>query len=437
MGDVDAGIGVVALVSGDRVLSRHVDGRRRLFEVLDTDGWPEMTTLRRACGDPFAVTVSPVRRLDTEPRRFVHVLSGTGGAPTGAAEWLDVANLDRLDEPEAVLSAVRLAVGELNGQVPRPLHRPDWYRLGWLEEVESWIDARLAVSGRRRTGPSSVIKLWGLSVVLRVPCAWPNAVEAAVYFKATCDLFRAEPMISQALGLFARDHVPSVLAVDHDRAWMLMDPLPGADSETPPSLAVTAAEVLATVQLTALSHLNELARAGCPDRGLQPTLDGLRLVIDDSTELHLLSADERAAVAAMGPWLTSKIGELYQCGLPITVGHGDLNLGNLASDGTRLVLFDWTDACFTHPFLDAAHLAQSRGVADKNDVLAAFSRPWRDAFPGADVDHALGLAPLVNKAFQAISYEGIARAQEPTARWVMGGGVASVLRDLAEAHHRR
>jgi aminoglycoside phosphotransferase (APT) family kinase protein len=396
-----------------------------------------MSTLRRACGDPLAVTVSPVRRLDTEPCRFVHVLSGTAGATPEAVGWLAAANLDRLDEPEAVISAVRLAVGELNGQVPRPLRRPDWYRVGWLRKVESWIDARLAVTGRRRTGPSSVIKLWGLSVVLRVPCAGPNAGDAAVYLKATCDLFRAEPMITQALGLFARDHVPSILNVDHGQAWMLMDPLPGADSENPPSVAVTAAEVLATVQLAALSHLDELARAGCPDRGLQPTLDGLRLVIDDSSELHLLNVDERAAVAAMGPWLTSKIGEFYQCGIPITVGHGDLNLGNVASDGTRLVLYDWTDACFTHPFLDAAHLAQSRGVGDKNDVLATFSRSWRDAFPSAHVDHALGIAPLVNKAFQAISYERIARAQEPTARWVMGGVVASTLRDLAEAHHRR
>ena len=43
----------------------------------------------------------------------------------------------------------------------------------------------------------------------------------------------------------------------------------------------------------------------------------------------------------------------------------------------------------------------------------------------------------MNKAFQAISYERIARAQEPAARWVMGGVVASILRDLAEAWRRR
>lgn len=283
------------------------------------------------------------------------------------------------------------------------------------------VPRRLARGGREldRCGPCGVgpttdrplvgDQTVGLSVVLRVPCAGPNEGDTAVYLKATCDLFRAEPMITQALGLFARDHVPSILSADHDRAWMLMEPLPGAGSESPPSMAVTAAEVLPTVQLAALSHLDELARAGCPDRGLQPTLDGLRLVIDDSTELHLLSVDERATVAAMEPWLTGKIGEFYQCGIPITVGHGDLNLGNLASDGARVVLYDWTDACLTHPFLDAAHLAQSRGVGDKNDVLAAFSRSWRDAFPSADVDHALELAPLVNKAFQAIPPAGPGR----------------------------
>jgi hypothetical protein len=434
---VEAGIGTVALVSGDQVLSRRVDGRRRLFEVADTDGSAETAALRRACGDPSAVTVSPVRRFDTEPRRFLHVMSGSGGTTGDASEWLDVADLDRLAEPEPVVSAVRLAVEELNGQAPRPQRRPDWYRVGWFGEVESWIDARLAQLGRRRAGPSSVIKLWSLSAVLRTPYAGPNGEKAAVYFKATCELFRAEPTITQALGVVASDHVPSVLFVDRDRAWMLMEPLPGADSDVRPTPPVSAAEVLATVQLAGLSHQDELARAGCRERGLQPTVDGLRLVIGDSVELPLLSDDERTAVSAMEPWLTSKIVELYDCRLPVTIGHGDLSRENVASDGTRIVLYDWTDASFTHPFLDAVFFARSRGRGEHGQVLAAFSRPWRDAFPDADVDRALGLAPLVNRAFQAISYEGIARAQEPTSGWEMGGIVASVLRDLARAYETR
>jgi hypothetical protein len=64
-------------------------------------------------------------------------------------------------------------------------------------------------------------------------------------------------------------------------------------------------------------------------------------------------------------------------------------------------------------------------------------RIWRDAFPEADVDRALALAPLVNKVFQAISYEGIYRAQEPAARWEMPGIVAATLRELAEAYETR
>jgi aminoglycoside phosphotransferase (APT) family kinase protein len=431
---VEAGIDVVALVQGDRVLSQQVDGRRRLCKVLGSDGWTEMDALQRACGDPSAVTVTPIRRLDTEPRRFLHVMAGTGSTTAEAAGWLAVANLDQLDEPDAVISALRLALDELNGQAPRPLLRPDWFRVGWLEEVESWIDARLADLGRRRCGASAVIKLWSLSAVVRTPYAGSNGEEGVVYFKATCEWFRAEPMITQTLGLFAHRHVPSVLFVDHDRAWMLMDPLPGVDSDNPPSLAVSAAEVLATVQLASLTHRIELERAGCPDRGLQATVDNMQLVINESIELPLLSDAEKAAVSAMESWLTSTIGEFYHCGLPITVGHGDLHLGNVASDGTRVALYDWTDACFTHPFLDAVHLAQSKGAGDGGDVLAAFSRIWRDAFPEADIDGALGLAPVVNKVFQAISYEGIYRAQEPAARWEMAGVVAGTLRELAEAY---
>ncbi len=42
------------------------------------------------------------------------------------------------------------------------------------------------------------------------------------------------------------------------------------------------------------------------------------------------------------------------------------------------------------------------------------------------------LAPLANQIYQAISYEGIYRAQEDRTRWEIGGVVARTLRSLAE-----
>ena len=109
--------------------------------------------------------------------------------------------------------------------------------------------------------------------------------------------------------------------------------------------------------------------------------------------------------------------EFWACGVPDTLSHGDLHPGNVAYDGRELRIFDWTDGCVTHPFLDGSHLARvldwygtAEGEADR--VMQAHARPWRDAFPDADVDRALELAPLADLVFQTVTFAHIAAAAE-------------------------
>jgi aminoglycoside phosphotransferase (APT) family kinase protein len=127
--------------------------------------------------------------------------------------------------------------------------------------------------------------------------------------------------------------------------------------------------------------------------------------------------------------------------LPDTLAHGDVDLDNVAYDGTRLRLFDWTDACLTHPFLDGAHLARSalqhtsggdRHLPFGADVAEAFAAPWHARYPRADIDRALQLAPAIDRIFQAISIERIHRYQEETSRWELVGFVERFLRELPD-----
>ncbi|MET1007463.1 MAG: aminoglycoside phosphotransferase family protein [Propionibacteriaceae bacterium] len=429
MAAAEPSLELVALVVDDQVLTRELEGQCALPSIPDGAGWTDLTTVVATSGDPGAIPVSPIRRLETEPRRFLHVLGGSGEAAHHQGRWLNRRGLDRLAEPPEVVAALALAMDEVSGRAPAPAYRPDWYRLGWRDEVDQWVDDRLAELGRTRTGPSTVLKLWSLSAVLRIPCG-----SSAVYVKATCDWFRAEPRITQALAGFAGPHLPTVLAVDVTRAWMLMEPLPGVDDSNPPSLAVPAARVLAELQQASIAHTADLVAAGCPDRGLAATLAALHEVITESVELRLLEPEQRAAARRMETWLAAQVTELYGCGLPITISHGDLHLGNIAYDGTDLAIFDWTDACLTHPFLDAAHLVQSHGVERPDQVWATFAESWLQVCPEADVGRARELAPLVNQVFQTISYEGIFRHREPAAQWEMTGIVARNLRELAERH---
>lgn len=225
--------------------------------------------------------------------------------------------------------------------------------------------------------------------------------------------------------------MPAVLAADLERGWLLMHALTEVRDEPHPGLAVTAARVLAEVQVTMVEHLEDLREAGAPDRGLRPTLAALTEVVNDSVELALLDRGERRAVSQALPWLCDQIEGLYATGLPLTLGHGDLHLGNVAAAAGSAVLYDWSDAAITVPALDAALLSRSAGERWSSAVRSAYAEVWRAGYPAAALDRALRLAPLVNTAYQAISYEGIYRSQEPGSRWELGGIVARSLRELA------
>ena len=151
-------------------------------------------------------------------------------------------------------------------------------------------------------------------------------------------------------------------------------------------------------------------------------------------EMALLPDDERAAVLGAADEVEARVREFWSTGLPDTLAHGDLHPGNVAYDGQDLRLFDWTDACISHPFLDGSHLAYfvASDDADADLQLAAFAEPWREAYPEADVDRALALAPLADLVFQTVTFAAIAAATEDGA-----GDFTGTVAFLVKASARR
>jgi aminoglycoside phosphotransferase (APT) family kinase protein len=223
------------------------------------------------------------------------------------------------------------------------------------------------------------------------------------------------------------------------RTWMLLEELRGLHQDQAPGAAAALAPALADLQARTADDLADLRAAGCQDRTMSSLLDGLTRLLHESVELTRLSAAELAAARSAAPRMADVVRELWGCGLPDTLTHGDLHLGNVAYDGERVRVFDWTDAAVSHPFLDVILLAGSaQGSAERGrltldrGVAAAFAARWRAHRPDADVDRALQLAVPVNDLYQAISYEGIYRAQEDASRWELEGVVERFLRRLPE-----
>ncbi len=411
---------LVAAVHGGRV---RVTPDGKLPTVSARGGWAETAEVLATAGDPYGQIMAPAWRTEAEPVATVHLVAvGPGDGP-----WLDLAQLDRLAHRAEVRTALATGAAEYRGLLPRPAGRPPWFGPTWLAEVDSWIDARLVEVGLVRRGPSAVVKFWSLSVILTVP-----TTVGPVYFKAACDHFRAEPTITAAVARHFPAAVPDLIAIDATRGWMLMRAFSDVSEEPEPRLAPVAARIMASIQLVMSDHLDELAAAGTPDRTLGPTVAALQRVVEDSLELDQLDDSERRTAVAMLPWLTDQITALAEAGMPYSLGHGDLHLGNVAPAADGLVLFDWTDAAVTFPVLDVALLARSAGDEMAPAVRAAYAEVWREARDEAVVNAALALAPLVNTAYQAVSYEAVYRAQEPRTRWEMRGVVARSLRDLGQ-----
>jgi aminoglycoside phosphotransferase (APT) family kinase protein len=342
------------------------------------------------------------------------------------ARWSPV---DQARGAEVVIDALRGTVRTFGGAEERPARRPEWFVEGWLPEVEAWVDGCVSAIGRRRTGDLEPVKVWCLSAVLRVPTD-----RGVLFFKAACEWFRAEPRITEVLAGLWPDRVPGLVATEPRRGWQLMEPLSGVsiEDDPDPGLAAPTAAAMAALQVEALDRLDLLREAGLPDRGLSVTLDGLREVAEHSREMHLLDGDERAAVRAAVPRVERRLAKLAAWEVPETLIHGDLHLGNIASHEGGLVIFDWTDACLSHPFVDLATLLRASPEDTREQLRAAYLDVWRphvDLPPGDEVEEA---AFVVERAYQALTYERIQASLEDASRWEFEGVVTDYLRRLVE-----
>jgi aminoglycoside phosphotransferase (APT) family kinase protein len=376
-------------------------------------------------GDPGAVLVAPQLQVHVEPRVLLSVF-GPRGAPVDGI-WT---SLDDVAEDEVVVTMLRSVAEVVDGRVEPPARRPDWFRTSWYDEVEAWVDAELAALGRTRTGPCIPANVWSISAAIEIPCS-----PRPVWFKASCHHFHAEPALTRLVSEMVPEHAPSVVATDDVRAWALLEEIAGVDyldADPAPAVGAAAARATAALQLRSLDHLAEIEAAGIPLRDLTMTGRQFDSVLGESVELAQLTAEELSAARACRDEVQALFGELGSLGIPTTLVHGDLHTGNLAQDGDALVLYDWSDAALSHPFLDVDLLGQRLSDEERASAVAAYAEAWRAAYPDADIDRALELAGRANRIYQMVTFEQIYEATEDASYWEMRGVVAGTLRDLPE-----
>lgn len=294
-------------------------------------------------------------------------------------------------------------------------------------------------------GPIEQVHLRPWSTVFRVP-----TTAGAVYVKCCGPTQRHEPRLTALLYREFPGLVTEVLALLPERPWMLV--AEGGrkirDVYAGDELLRAWREILpryAQLQRDATPHVDEILGFGTPDHRATSLVAGFADVIADEPTLtgdrpERLSDDERRALVALRPMLIDALRALAAIRIDDTLQHDDLHHGNVLVRDGRLVIFDWGDACVSHPFLSLAVTLRFAAQATKHkvddrEILAlrdAYLEPWSDRGSAAELRSAAELGRRIGEVSRTLTFDAVARAYPGVIESYPGGLAGSLRRVLAE-----
>ncbi|WP_433008504.1 phosphotransferase [Kribbella sp. CA-294648] len=380
-------------------------------EVADDFWFPDVEPAVRALSDQLGIDAYVLSCLDDGKAaagsgagsgEVMYLMVNTGAIPPGARWVAD------FDDPAAESARRQLA---LPSDAPVT---PAWTRPGWYAEALPWIKKQLTDAGTPLTGVPAQVRCWGLSNVLRCPTAKGN-----VYFKALGHsstirparadalplLFAHEPVLLRGLSDARPGEVPAPLAIDEERAWMLLPDLGRALAhETGVELWIESLRGHARLQRSFADQTEVLFSLTCVDRRLA-VLDGeIDRLLGANAATEQLEPHERAELPRRAEELRKAIGELAAIGVPETLLHGDLHPRNLAVRDGEVLAFDWTDAAVSHPFLDLVTFVEKRSpLSTSPQVRDAYLAEWQEYASPAELRRALTLAEELGALHQTMT----------------------------------
>jgi hypothetical protein len=290
--------------------------------------------------------------------------------------------------------------------------------------ADAWIRAHI-----EPTGAIEAVHERTWATVWRVPTD-----AGSVFFKACAPVQAFEPRLTAELSTRWPSDVPTVIAYDDARRWLLL-----ADAGTPIAVSGNPPEAWLRV-LPRYAELQRGEAAGTAGH-LAHGVPDLRLAalparFDDLLRSDLpLAPDEVARLRSYAPRLATEANQLAGAGIPESIQHDDLHMGNVyALDGSLRVL-DWGDSSISHPFASLVvtfrFLEQANGLRRDDPWFArlrdAYLEPW-----GSGLIETFELALRVGAAAHAIARKRQRDFLPETARPAADDEYAVVLRRSLE-----
>ncbi|HEU5409257.1 MAG TPA: phosphotransferase, partial [Nitrospira sp.] len=292
--------------------------------------------------------------------RFVvlDAIDSSAPAPGGTA-WASVHDLmwersEALAMHGGLNRALQQAKEYRFAEPPIPFTRPDWFK-----DVTVWVRCQLAPLGLRLTGGWTQYNMGPAFELIRY-----ETEKQPVWFKAVGEPNLQEFAIQMKLAKLCSSHIPEVLATHSGwHGWLMRD----ANARPLDEIGdiegwKTAARSLAELQIQTIPKCEALLRAGCDDLRVRPLRLQVGPFIDTIAQLMqlqpitpppILSRDNLCLIEVH---LQRAIDEVEMLGIPNTIGHSDLNPGNVLVNNDGAVFLDWMQGHIGHPVVTFEYL---------------------------------------------------------------------------------
>ncbi len=325
------------------------------------------------------------------------------GHPTGMS-WmpLDSPVSQAFEDPTdlAAVCTSRKALDQYRrGELPGVFGRP-----GSLRMVMEWTLTQAAAAGLRLTGRFRQLNASPTFSLIRFETDGP-----ALWFKAVGKPNVHEHRVTLKLASAFPEFLPRILASRPEwNAWLSPEsqgsPL---DTDSTGAAWESAAENLALLQISTFGRRFELIEAGCKDlrpcmlRDLvRPFFDFMTQLMERQTKLSPAPLS-RHDLLALARETTSALEELEDAGVPNTLGHLDLNAGNVLVSDTRCVFLDWAEAYVGPPFFSFQYLLEHWRRLHKEDSrkesspLTYYAKHWTRFSTTEQIARTFELTPLL------------------------------------------
>jgi hypothetical protein len=358
---------------------------------------------------------------------------------SSGAEWVGITFLSAATFADpADYMAVRRSLSECTGHSDGVALGP-FARLGWFRELQGWIEEVIGTLGFHLTRKFSQLNASPSFSLVRFETSGP-----AVWFKAVGKPNLREFPITLALARLFPRHLPPILAARPEwNGWLALEVNGAVLRETQDTQHWKAAAMaLAKLQIESTDR-GDLIDSGARDlrasallKLVRPFLDAMGQLMEKQTKIPP-SVLSRTEVVMLGEQIEEALFLNADLQIPDSLGHLDLNPGNVIVSDGQCVFLDWAEGYVGNPLFSFQYLVEHfRHMAEmdataESGLTSAYAGEWQSLVSPENLEEASARAPLLAVFAYAAANEAWcdqARIQDPK--------VAGYLRSLTRRMQR-